>query len=82
MRCATCQDCRHLIIRPDRLEQAIPGLNILSSAYGSVRDETGLCQRHDQFTTARSTCAEFEPGPSLEQRTDIPRPAVQATRST
>ncbi len=59
MICSTCQDCRHLIIQPDRLEQAIPGLNILSSAYGCVRGETGLCQRHDKFTTARSTCPDF-----------------------
>ena len=54
-----CKDCRHLVIHPDQLEQAIPGLNILSSAYGSVRAETGLCLQHDKFTTARSSCADF-----------------------
>ena len=45
---------------PDALEAAIPGLNILSSAYGSVRGETGLCRRHDKFVTASSTCADFK----------------------
>jgi len=39
----------------------IPGLNILSSAYGSVRADTGLCQRHDVFVTARTAaCPQFE----------------------
>lgn len=46
-------------MRPDALEAAIPGLNILSSAYGSVRGETGLCRRHDKFVTASSICADF-----------------------
>lgn len=55
-----CIRCRHALLRPDHLEAAIPGLNILSSAYGSVRAETGLCRRHDKFITARSACADFE----------------------
>ncbi len=55
-----CLHCRHALLRADRLEVVIPGLNILSSAYGSVRGETGLCRRHDKFITARSTCADFE----------------------
>ena len=54
-----CSHCRHAVLRADRLEAALPGLNILSSAYGSVRGETGLCRRHDKFITARSTCADF-----------------------
>ena len=55
-----CENCRHLVMRPDQLEQAIPGLNILSSAYGSVRDNTGLCRRHEVFTVSTSTCTDFE----------------------
>jgi len=43
------------------LERAIPGVNILSSTYGSVRADTGLCERHGVFTTARSAaCPQFE----------------------
>ena len=60
MNTTQCSHCRHALLRADHLEAAIPGLNILSSAYGSVRDETGLCQRHDKFITARSRCADFE----------------------
>jgi hypothetical protein len=57
-RCATC---RFFTGTAAALECAIPGLNILSSAYGSVRADTGLCQRHDMFVTARSAaCPQFE----------------------
>ena len=60
MNTSQCQDCRHSVMSPDDLEAVVPGLNILSSAYGSVRGETGLCRLHDEFVTAGSTCAEFE----------------------
>ena len=55
-----CKDCQYSVMRPDALEAAVPGLKILSSAYGFVRGETGLCQRHDKFVTAGSTCADFK----------------------
>jgi len=49
-----------MIGAPAALEQAIPGLNILSSAYGSVRAGTGLCGKHDSFVTeATAACAAF-----------------------
>jgi hypothetical protein len=60
MNSSQCKDCRSLVMNPEALEAAIPGLKILSSGYGSVRGETGLCRRHDQFVTASSTCADFE----------------------
>lgn len=47
--------CRYLVGTPAALERAIPGLNVLSSAYGSVRADTCLCSRHDRFVTVRST---------------------------
>jgi len=37
-----CGLCRFFTGAPAELERAIPGLNILSSAYGSVRADTGL----------------------------------------
>ncbi len=58
---ARCAACRFFTGAPAALERAIPGVNILSSAYGSVRGDTGLCQRRDTFTTARSmACPQFE----------------------
>jgi hypothetical protein len=57
-----CGRCRFFIDEPAALERAIPGLNILSSAYGSVRGNTGLCSRRDSFVTAASiACPEFSP---------------------
>jgi hypothetical protein len=58
-----CQTCRFFTGTPAALERAIPGLNILSSAYGSTLGNTGLCERHDVFTTAAAAaCREFEAG--------------------
>jgi hypothetical protein len=58
---ARCAACRFFTGAPAELERAIPGINILSSAYGSVRADTGLCERHGVFTTARSAaCPQFE----------------------
>ena len=57
-----CGKCRFFAGAPGALERAIPGVNILSSTYGSVRADTGLlCERHGVFTTARSAaCPQFE----------------------
>jgi hypothetical protein len=55
-----CGACRFFIGTPAALERAVPGLNILSSAYGSVRGNTGLCERHDSFVTAATeACSAF-----------------------
>ena len=57
-----CARCRSFVADAAALERAVPGLNILSSAYGSVRAHTGLCERHGTFVTARQRCAEFDAG--------------------
>lgn len=55
-----CGACRFFTGTPAALERAVPGLNILSSAYGSVRGDTGLCERHDSFvTSATEACPAF-----------------------
>jgi hypothetical protein len=56
-----CGACRFLIGTPAALERAVPGFNILSSGYGSVRGETGLCSKHEHFVTAMTeACAAFD----------------------
>lgn len=57
----SCARCRSFVGEAAALERAVPGLNILSSAYGSVRAHTGLCERHGTFVTAGQRCAEFQP---------------------
>ncbi len=54
-----CGACRHFRNDPGYLEEAFAGLTSLSSAYGSVRSDDGLCLRHDRYLTARSSCADF-----------------------
>jgi hypothetical protein len=54
-----CGQCIHCVESPGGLERALPGLGILSSAYGSVRGDTALCQLHDQFVRPGAPCAGF-----------------------
>jgi hypothetical protein len=56
---ATCRSCVHFDNDPGRLEQAIHGLNTLSSAYASVRADDGLCARHDRYVRASFCCDDF-----------------------
>jgi hypothetical protein len=58
-----CRDCARFRNDPAFLEGAFAGLTSLSSAYGSVRDEDGLCLRHDRYVPARSHCADFAARP-------------------
>jgi len=54
-----CANCEHYAHEPQALEALIPGLNILSSAFGSVRDETGLCDLHARFVVPSVSCDQF-----------------------
>jgi hypothetical protein len=56
---ARCRDCAHFRNDPAYLEDAVPGLNTLSSAWASVRGDDGLCLRHERFCSAGSGCAAF-----------------------
>ncbi len=58
---ASCRDCGHFHNDPQFLEATIKGLNAMSSAWGSVRSEDGLCLRHDRYLTADACCADFTP---------------------
>ena len=59
-RAGRCGACRFFAGEPAALERAIAGLNILSSAYGSARGNTGLCERHESFvTSATPACPQF-----------------------
>jgi hypothetical protein len=55
----SCRNCAHFRNDAAYLEAVFAGLASLSSAYGSVRGEDGLCLRHDRYLGARSCCADF-----------------------
>ena len=56
----TCRECRFFNNDPAWLERALPGLNVLSSAYASVRAEAGICSRRDLFLSPTTRCEYFE----------------------
>jgi hypothetical protein len=58
---ASCASCRHFIDGPAELESLLPGMNTLGSAFGSVRDSDGLCERHQRYLRASCRCALHEP---------------------
>jgi hypothetical protein len=59
----TCRECRFFNNEPAWLERALPGLNVLSSAYASVRAEAGICTRRDLFLSPAKACKHFEREP-------------------
>jgi hypothetical protein len=60
MRANCCGDCRHFVAAAGDLEQEVVGLKILSSAYGSVRAETGLCRQRDFFCVPSHACSDWQ----------------------
>ncbi|SPF34963.1 conserved hypothetical protein [Syntrophobacter sp. SbD1] len=56
-----CLNCKYFNNEPDRVEEALPGLSVLSSAYSSVRAEAGICGRHDLFLAPwAEQCRDFQ----------------------
>jgi hypothetical protein len=53
----------HFVIDPKELETLIPGLNIVSSAYGSVRADTAYCKFKDVFLIYALACPNFDIAP-------------------
>jgi len=56
-----CGACRHFRNDAQYLEIAFTGLTSLSSGYGSVRSDDGICLRHERYLSARSSCPDFAP---------------------
>jgi hypothetical protein len=54
-----CIDCGFFRNDPVVIEKAFPGLNSLSSAYSSVRAESGICDRLELFVSSRYSCTFF-----------------------
>jgi hypothetical protein len=56
-----CFACVHFRNDAKFLEAAFGGLTSLSSGFGSVRGDDGICLHHDRYLSARSSCSEFTP---------------------
>lgn len=63
-----CRACVHFRNDAKYLETVFKGLTSLSSGYGSVRADDGICLRHDRYLSARSSCPQFTaPAPLSHQ---------------
>jgi len=56
----TCICCTHFDNRSAMIESVFPGLNSLSSAYGSVWAESGICNLHELFLSPWRRCGDFQ----------------------
>ncbi len=55
-----CAGCRHFSGTARQIEALLPGLRTLSSAYGAVRSQDGLCSVHARYVAAYSSCEAHE----------------------
>jgi hypothetical protein len=62
---ASCRNCWHFRNDPEFLEATFKGLSAMSSAWGSVRAEDGICQKHDRYLSPDAFCADFAPVTAL-----------------
>jgi hypothetical protein len=57
---AKCGNCLHFRNDPAYMEAAFKGLNAMSSAWGSVAADDGLCLLHDRHLSTHAFCDKFE----------------------
>ena len=56
-----CACCRHFMNDRAQVERELPGLLVLSSAYGDSWTHAGLCARHHVMLLPFNTCDGFAP---------------------
>jgi hypothetical protein len=72
-----CRACAHFRNDAKYLETVFKGLTSLSSGYGSVRAEDGICLRHDRYLSARASCPQFTAREALPPQAEAsPRSAA------
>lgn len=67
MSAMACANCLQFVGDAEGLEREIAGLKILSSAFGSVRAETGLCRQRGFFCVADHHCPDWRAKPANEE---------------
>ena len=55
-----CHDCRYFNNDPARMEATLPGVKVLSSGYGSVWADAGLCSLRQELWSPWRGCRSFE----------------------
>ncbi len=67
-----CISCRFFANDSALIEATFPGLNVLSSAYASVRSDAGICSRHELFLSSWQRCSDFETGDNDGRDSPLP----------
>jgi len=62
----SCRSCVHFRNDPAFLEATFKGMSAMSSAWGSVRAEDGICQKHDRYLSPDAFCTHFTLASPLE----------------
>jgi hypothetical protein len=58
---SSCQNCAYFQNDPALIEEAYPGLTVMSSGFASVRDRDGFCNYNQLYLSARDSCPRFAP---------------------
>jgi hypothetical protein len=58
---ASCASCRYFHNAAAEVESLLPAIRALGSAHGSVRDEDGVCERHQRYLRAGCCCPQHQP---------------------
>jgi len=69
---ATCKSCAHFQNDPAFIEQAYPGLTIMSSGFASVRDKDGLCDYNQIYLSAGDSCPHFTSRKAEQEKSSAP----------
>jgi len=56
----TCRTCSFFINAPAELEESLPGMNTLSSAWGSVRWDAGMCRHFGVLLRPIQGCPAYQ----------------------
>jgi hypothetical protein len=56
-----CQNCAYFQNDPALIEEAYPGMTVMSSGFASVRDRDGFCNYNQLYLSARDSCPSFAP---------------------
>jgi hypothetical protein len=54
-----CQKCMYFQNDPVLIEEAYPGLRVMSSGFASVRDHDGFCSYNQLYLSAWDRCSSF-----------------------
>jgi len=56
-----CGNCKFFNNQPQKMEEEFAGLTTLSSGYGSVRHQDGICNKIKRYLSFYDSCSGYAP---------------------